>query len=93
MNLCSVPLQAADMEYVEKAQAFARDVLAPNAETWERERKQPAVLREMIAEFTKLYVPKELGDLAPARLLSAVNWRNWPGRTMAPRLPLKCIIM
>lgn len=87
MNLCSVPLQAADMEYVEKAQAFARDVLAPNAETWEREKKQPAVLREMIAEFTKLYVPKELGGLGASktticRELEELAWADY-GATFA----------
>ncbi len=63
MKLYSGPLSPVNEEYVEKAAAFAREKIAPFAESWEGEKRQDKVMKEMISEFTKLYIPNELGGL------------------------------
>lgn len=87
MQLCSAPPDVADESVIERARAYAREVLAPEAEKWERDKEQPVILRRMIREFTKLYVPKELGGLGASatticRELEELAWADY-GATFA----------
>lgn len=68
MKLYAAPLTPVDEAYIQKARAFAGERMAPIAEEAEQQRRQPALLREMIAEFTKLYIPKALGGLGASTM-------------------------
>lgn len=68
MKLYAEPLTPVDEEYVRKARSFAEERMAPIVEDVEQQRRQPALLREMIAEFTKLYIPKTLGGLGASTM-------------------------
>lgn len=68
MKLYAAPLTPVDEAYIQKACAFAEERMAPIAEAAEQQRRQPALLREMIAEFTKLYIPKALGGLGASTM-------------------------
>lgn len=64
LTLNSQPITPIDEEFVAAAHQFAQEKIAPNASDWEKNHVQPqAVVREAISEFTKYYIPKELGGL------------------------------
>jgi alkylation response protein AidB-like acyl-CoA dehydrogenase len=55
-------LPAHEQELIERATAFAREDVAPDAEAWERERKMPVeTVRRAAAQFGGLLVPREMG--------------------------------
>jgi alkylation response protein AidB-like acyl-CoA dehydrogenase len=63
LNLYSGPLAPVDETWIQRARAFAREQVAPIAESCEKEQRQPALIRQAIRTFTKLYIPQALGGL------------------------------
>lgn len=61
LTLTSKPFSLADNDVVALAEQFAANNIVPHAETWEREKIQPPLIREAIKTFTKYYISKELG--------------------------------
>jgi alkylation response protein AidB-like acyl-CoA dehydrogenase len=70
-NFLDGELTAAEREVLARARRFRREVITPNAASWERERRMPVeALRAAAAEdFLKLEVPEAQGGLGQRYLL------------------------
>ena len=82
MELYAKPLTQVDEEVVARARRFAQEEIAPYAEAWEREKRQDKTIRRMIAEFTKLYIPKARGGLGASAMtlcaeLDELAWADY----------------
>ena len=80
LTLFSDPVAAVDEALVAQAAAFAADTIAPAAELWEQQRRQPAdQLREAIRLFGGLRVPQALGGLGASAATTALVYETLAG--------------